>query len=210
MLEIIIADDHDIVREGLKKILSKMIDIKVAAEASSGEELLEKLRKRKYDIVILDISMPGAGGIEALKEIKRIWPDIPVLVLSMHPEEQYAVRTLKEGASGYITKDSVNDHLIEAVYKVSGGRKYVSENVAEQLATYFDKDMPNELHESLSSREFQVMKLIASGNTISKIAENLHLSHKTISTYRTRILEKMGMKSNADLTRYTVEKGLIE
>jgi DNA-binding NarL/FixJ family response regulator len=210
MLNIIIADDHEIVREGLKKILAKMIDMNIADEASTGEELLSKLRKNNFDLVILDISMPGAGGIETLKEIKMQWPKLPVLILSMHPEEQYAIRTLKEGASGYITKDSISDKLIEAINIVSKGRKYVSPIVAEKLAAYFDKDYSAELHEKLSGREFQVMRFIATGKTVSQIGDELNLSHKTISTYRTRILEKMQMKTNAELTHYVINNKLIE
>jgi two-component system invasion response regulator UvrY len=209
-IKIIIADDHTIVREGLKQILNETQDIVVADEAGNGRELLKKLREGHYDAVVLDISMPGLNGLDALKQIKSIEPDLPVLILSMHPEEQYAVRVLRAGASGYITKESASDELIHAVRIIVKGRKYISQTVAEKLVLELSADKEKLLHEALSDREYQVLCLIASGKTVTEIAGDLFLSVKTISTYRTRILQKMHMNNNAQLTQYAVQNGLID
>ena len=210
MLKILVADDHTMVREGLKRILTEQPDMTVAGEASNGSETLDRIRDGQYDLVLLDIAMPGRGGMEVLKCLKTERPDLPVLMLSMYPEEQYAVRTLKAGASGYLTKESAPDELIAAVRKVCKGGKYVTTSLAEKLAMYLGTDTDKPLHERLSDREYQVVRMIASGRTVSEIAEALSLSVKTISTNRSRALTKMGMKTNAEITYYAVKQGLVE
>ena len=210
MIKILIADDHPIVRKGLKEIIEVTPDMMVGDEASNGQEALEKVRKSDFDVVLLDISMPGRSGLDILKELKSEKPELSVLVLSIHPEEQYAVRVLKAGASGYLTKESAPDELIAAIRKASKGRKYVSSSLGEKLAFYLEIDAEKPLHETLSDREYEVMRMIASGKTISEIAKKLFLSVKTISTYRSRILEKMRMKSNAELTHYALKNRLVE
>lgn len=210
MISVLIADDHTIVRKGLKQILTETPDMVVADEASNGHEVMSKIRQRDYDIVLLDISMPGKSGLDILKELKAEKPKIPVLVLSMYPEEQYAVRVLRAGASGYLTKESAPDELVVAMRKVAQGKKYVSPSLAEKLAFDLEFDAKRSLHETLSDREYQVMCMIASGKTVGEIAEKLNLSAKTISTYRARILEKMNMKNNAELTHYAIQNRLVE
>jgi DNA-binding NarL/FixJ family response regulator len=209
-IRILIADDHPIVRAGFKQVLSETPDLVVADEAGNGQEVLEHLKKKKYDVVLLDISMPGKNGLEILKELKTNYPKLPVLILSIYPEEQYAIRALKAGAAGYLTKESAPHELISAIRKISAGGRYISESLAEKLATYLNVDMTKSPHETLSDREHQVMRLIASGKTVSEIAESLNLSVKTISTYRTHILEKMKMKNNAEITLYAVQNKLVE
>ncbi len=210
MIKVLIADDHALVREGLKQVIGQHSDIIIAGEATNGHEALEKVWKDDFDVVLLDITMPGRSGMDILKEIKRAKPDLYVLMLSMHPEKQYAVRALKSGASGYLTKESAPDELIDAIRRVSMGLKYVTISLAEKLATELGVDHDKPLHEQLSDREFQVMRFIARGHTIKEIGENLSLSVKTISTYRTRILEKMNMKSNSDITSYLMENNLLD
>jgi two-component system, NarL family, invasion response regulator UvrY len=210
MIRILIADDHTIFREGLKHILSESVDFTVAAEAKNGREVLEKIWNDKYDLVLLDISMPGMSGLEVLKQMKIEKPKLPVLVLSMHPEEQYAVRVLRAGASGYLTKESAPDELITAIRKISQGRKYITSSLAERLASEINLDSEKPPHETLSNREYQVLRLIAAGKTISQIAEALSLSIKTVSTYRTRIIEKMNMKTTAELMHYAINHHLID
>ena len=210
MIEILIADDHAIVREGLKQIVAETADIVVADEATSGHEVLEKVWKNEYDVVILDISMPGRGGVDILKQLRGQKPHLPILILSMHPEEQYAVRVLKAGAAGYLTKESAPDELLTAIRRVSSGRKYVSPSLAEQLAFDLESDAEKPRHETLSDREYQVMCMIASGKRVQEIAEQLCLSVKTISTYRSRIMEKMKMKNNAEVMHYAIKHGLVE
>jgi DNA-binding NarL/FixJ family response regulator len=209
MIEILIADDHAIVREGLKQIVAETDDMVVADEATSGHEVLEKVRNNEYDVVILDISMPGRGGVDILKQLKSQRPNLPILILSMHPEEQYAVRVLKAGAAGYLTKESAPDELITAIRRVSLGRKYVSSSLAEKLAFDLERDTEKPYHEILSDREYQVMCMIASGKRVQEIAEELCLSVKTVSTYRSRILQKMNMKNNAELMHYAIKQGLV-
>jgi DNA-binding NarL/FixJ family response regulator len=209
-IRILIADDHPIVRAGFKQVLSETPDLVVADEAGNGQEVLEHLKKKKYDVVLLDISMPGKNGLEILKELKTDYPKLPVLILSIYPEEQYAIRALKAGAAGYLTKESAPHELISAIRKISAGGRYISASLAEKLATYLNVDMTKSPHETLSDREHQVMRLIASGKTVSEIAESLNLSVKTISTYRTHILEKMKMKNNAEITLYAVQNKLVE
>lgn len=209
MIKIIIADDHAVVRTGLKQIIESDPNLKVMGEASSGFELIEKIQEGNYDVVLLDISMPGKDGLETLKEIKKIKPKLPVLIFTVYPEDQYAVRLLKAGASGYLNKECEPEELIEAIHRVAMGRKYVSENLAELLAQKLEDANSVPLHELLSDREFQVLCLIASGKTIKEIAEELQLSSNTVSTYRIRILEKMKMKNNAELTHYAIKNGLV-
>jgi len=206
MIKVLIADDHTIVREGLKQIFEETPDVVAAGEAKNGQEILDKVRENDYDVVLLDISMPGRGGLDVLKQLKNEKPELPVLVLSMYPEEQYAVRVLKAGASGYLTKESASNELIVAIRKVSGGRKYITSSLAERLAydLEFKTNVKEKLHEGLSDREYQVMCMIASGKTVKEIAKELSLSVKTISTYRYRVLEKMKMKNNAELIRYAI------
>jgi DNA-binding NarL/FixJ family response regulator len=209
MLKILIADDHPVFRRGLKQIIAETTDIVVADEAADGLEVLNKVKVGDFDVVLLDISMPGKTGIDVLAQLKYERPKLPVLMLSMHPEEQYAVRALRAGASGYLTKESAPDELVGAIRKVSAGGKYVSASLAERLASLLQKaeQLP---HDILSHREYQVMCLMASGKTVSEIAKELLLSVKTISTYRSRILEKMKMKNNAELTRYAINNSLID
>jgi len=210
MINIIIADDHTIVRAGLKQIISDFRDMNVIDEASDGQDLLQKIKKNKPDVILLDISMPGRNGLEILKQIKVEKPEIPVLVLSMHSEEQYAIRTIKAGASGYLTKEAASDKLIEAIKKVHSGGKFISSTLAEKLADNLLRDTGSVPHEYLTDREYQVFFSIASGKTVTEIAGEMFLSVKTISTYRRRILNKMDMKNNSELTRYAIENDLLE
>ena len=210
MIKILIADDHAIVREGLKQIVADTPDMVVAGEAADGPQVLELVRKDDWDVVVLDIAMPGRGGVDILKQLKNEKPGLPVLILSMYPEEQYAVRCLRAGASGYLTKESAPDELVTAVQKVVSGGKYVSSLLAERLAFELEIDTEKPLHEALSDREYQVMCMMASGETLTEIADNLSLSVKTISTYRSRILEKMDMTSSAELMHYAIKHGLVE
>jgi DNA-binding NarL/FixJ family response regulator len=210
MIKILIADDHAIVREGLKQILSESPDLVVVAEASAGQEVLDKIMKNDLDLVILDIAMPGRGGLDILKEIKSQKPKLPVLILSMYPEDQYAVRVLKSGASGYLTKESAPVELVKAIRQISQGKKYISPSLAEKLAVDLEISPDRPSHETLSDREYQVMCMIASGKTLKEIADGLSLSIKTISTYRSRILEKMNMKTNAELTHYAIKNRLVD
>jgi DNA-binding NarL/FixJ family response regulator len=209
LIKLLVADDHAIVRKGIEQIIAETDDITVADEASNGQEVLDKIKKNDYDLVLLDVSMPGRDGLEILKEVKIQRPKIAVLMLSMYPEEQYAVRALRSGASGYLTKESAPDELIAAIRKVSSGHKYVSAELGEKLAVKLGNHSDRPLHEKLSDREFGIMCMIASGKTQTEIATELRLSVKTISTYRTRILTKMYMKSNAEITRYAIENKLI-
>ncbi len=209
MIKLLVADDHAIVRKGIAQIIAETSDIVVAGEARNGQEVMEKANKNGYDLVLLDISMPGRDGLEILKELKRQWPNLAVLILSMYPEEQYAVRALRSGASGYLTKESAPDELVAAIRKVSSGRKYISASLAEKLAAKLENHQVQPPHEQLSDREYQIMCMIASGKTQTKIAEALSLSIKTISTYRARLLKKMHMNSNAEITRYAIENKLV-
>ncbi len=210
MINILIADDHTIVRKGLKQILAETQDMVVTGEASNGFEVMEKVKQSQYDVLLLDISMPGKSGLDILRELKTENPKLPVLVLSMYPEEQYAVRVLRAGASGYLTKESAPDELVVALRKVAQGKKYVSPSLAEKLAVDLEVDASKPAHEMLSDREYQVLCMIASGKTVGEIAEKLTLSAKTISTYRARILEKMNMKNNAELTHYAIQNKLVD
>ena len=208
-IKILIADDHPIVRAGFKQVISDMPDMLVADEAGNGQEVLQLIGKKDYDLVLLDISMPGRNGLEILKDLKSEKPKLPVLILSIYPEEQYAIRALRAGASGYMTKASAPNELILAIRKISEGGKYISASLAEKLAYYLDGDATKPPHETLSDREYQVMLMIASGKTVTEIANELCLSVKTISTYRTHIREKMKMKNNAEITLYAVQNKLV-
>jgi DNA-binding NarL/FixJ family response regulator len=210
MIKILIADDHPIVRAGLKQMLAESADIEVAAEAGDGHELLKLIRKGGVDVVLLDISMPGLTGLDALKQIKAESPELPILVLSVHAEDQYGVRVLKAGAAGYLMKSTAPDQLIGAIRKVHRGGRYVSPALAEKLAFGLQTGSGGLPHESLSDREYQVLCMIASGKTVKEIGVELALSEKTISTYRARILEKMDMKSNSELTHYAIKLGLVD
>ncbi|HEX9615529.1 MAG TPA: response regulator transcription factor [Bacteroidota bacterium] len=210
MFNVMIADDHAVVRRGIRQILEETPDFRGTGEASNAEDLIGKLGKGKWDIVILDLNMPGRSGLDVLKDLRKRWPRLPVLVLSMHDERQFAVRVIKAGASGYVNKDSATDEMVQALRKVMTGRKYISSRVAETLAADLQRMSPDRMHEGLSDREFEVLCLIASGKTVSQIAVKLKLSVKTVSTYRQRILEKMSMTTNAELTRYALEKKLVE
>ena len=210
MIRVVIADDHPIVREGLRRVLEKEPDIRVEGEATSGAEVVPVVRAAAADVVILDISMPGGGGIEALGALKREFPTLPVLMLSMYPERQYAVRCLKAGASGYLTKDAAQTELVSALRKVLQGRRYVSVSLAEQLAVGLDAGTTNPPHESLSDREYQVMMLFARGSTVTRIAEQLSLSVPTVNTYRARVLAKLGLATTAEIIHYAFAHHLVE
>jgi DNA-binding NarL/FixJ family response regulator len=205
---IIIADDHAIFREGLKQVIAKTADTVVADEAANGQELLKKVRETDYDAVLLDISMPGRSGLDILGDLKALRPRLPVIILSMYPEEQYAVRAFRAGAAGYLTKGSPVHELFQALEKVALGRKYVSPALAEALVASMEEGHGEEPHTALSNREYQVLCMIASGKTVGRIAAELTLSVKTVSTYRTQILKKMCMRNNAELTRYAIQHQL--
>jgi two-component system invasion response regulator UvrY len=208
-IRILIADDHPIVREGYKKILMSQPDMDVTGEAGNGQEVLDLIQKKDFDLILLDISMPGRSGLEILKELKSQKPHQPVMILSIYPEEQYAVRAFRDGASGYLTKASTPKELISAIRKVSQGGRYVTEALAEKLTYFLHGDVDKAPHEKLSDREYQVMLLIASGKTVTQAAEELCLSVKTISTYRRHILEKMQFSTNAEITMYAIQNKLL-
>ena len=208
-MKVLIADDQVIIREGLRQILLRMPEVKLVDEAENGQEVLRKAAKKKYDIIVLDISMPEMSGLEVLKELRQKKPNSAVLILSIHPEENYAVRVLKAGASGYINKSSASDELIQAIRTVVAGGKYITPKTAEKLVTEIKEDTVKSSHEKLSDREYQVLCMIASGKTVKEISEYLCLSIKTVSTYRARILEKMKMKNNSEITFYAIKHELI-
>ena len=205
MINILIVDDHLIVREGLKRIINDTPDIKTVAEASNGMEAMNLIWKNKYDLILLDISMPGQNGLQTLKLIKKHDKTIPVLMLSMHSEEQYAMRSIKAGASGYMTKDTASSQLVTAIRKINKGRKFISSEVAELLTTDIFHNEEKEPHEHLSDREFEILKMISKGTTIKVIALELSISPKTVSTYRRRILDKLNMRNNSDLIHYVID-----
>ena len=208
-MKILITDDHAVVRSGLRQILAEEFTRAEFGEATNAQEAIDRVWKENWDVVVLDITMPGRSGLEVLKEIKKSRPKLPVLVLSMHPEDQFAVRLLKIGASGYMTKESAPNELVGAVKKVMAGGRYVSPSLAEKMASYLAIDVHTPPHERLSDREFLVLRQIASGKTATAIAKELGLSVKTISTYRMRILEKMSMSNNAELTHYAIQNQLV-
>jgi two-component system invasion response regulator UvrY len=209
-MRILIADDHAVVRQGLKQILAAEFKQAVFGEAGTGQQALELAWRETWDVLVLDITLPGQNGLDVLKAIKKSRPRLPVLMLSMHPEDQFAVRMLKIGAAGYMTKESAPAELVGAVKKVISGGRYVSPALAEKMAAYLAIDVQTAPHERLSDREFVVLRLIASGKTVSAIAQELSLSVKTVSTYRTRILEKTGMQNSAELTHYAIQNQLVK
>jgi DNA-binding NarL/FixJ family response regulator len=209
MIRILIADDHSIVRQGLKQIVADYTDITIAGEASNGQQVVDMVSKNDYDVVVLDITMPGRSGLDVLKELKALKPKLPVLILSIHPEEQYAVRVLKAGASGYLTKECAPDELIAAIRSISAGHKYVTSFLGEKLVSQMELEEAKLPHEALSDREYQVMLMLASGKAVGEIAREQCLSVKTISTYRHRVLAKMNLKSNIELTHYVIQNRLI-
>lgn len=209
MIKILIADDHTVVRKGLRQILLEGFPGAEIQEVGDAEEMIKKVINGEWDVVISDLSMPGRSGLEALQQIKQINAKLPVLILSIHPEEQYALRVLKAGASGYLSKDMAPEELVNAVQRVMLGKKYITASIAEKLAAVFDQDPDKRAHEYLSDREFSVLKLLAAGKSVSEIAESLFLSVTTVSTYRARIMAKMNMRNNADLTLYAIENKLL-
>lgn len=209
-IRVMIADDHAIVRQGLRQILSDTEDMEVAGEACNGVEALHMSREGVWDVVLMDVSMPDRNGIDALKLLRKEQPRLPVLVLSMYPEDQYAIRALKAGAAGYLNKQSAPDQLVTAIRQVASGKKYVSASLAMELAEAIGEDSDRPLHEKLSDREYQTLCMIASGKTLTQIAEELNLSVKTVSVYRARLLEKMRLRNNAELTHYGLKFGLVE
>jgi DNA-binding NarL/FixJ family response regulator len=210
MIRTLIADDHAVVRRGLKQILEETSDIVVSGEAANAAEVLEKVRAKNWDVLVLDITMPGRSGLDILKEVREAKPALPVLVLSIHSEDQFAARVLKAGAAGYLPKESAPDELVKAVRKVHSGGKYISSAQAEKLLHLLEAGAGQPPHELLSDREYEVLRYIAGGKTVSEIADQMKLSVKTISTYRTRTLEKMKMRTNAELTHYAIKNGLVE
>ena len=210
MLRILVADDHEVVRKGLVKVLAEILQPIKVDEAINGQEALSKVLKGEYDLVVLDIKMPGKSGLDVLKEIKQHKPKLPVLILSMHPEEQFAIRAMRAGASGYLTKECAGDELVLAVRKTLKGERYISSTLAEILAGDLNSDSGKPLHEILSDREYQVMLMIASGKPVGTIAKELCLSAKTISSYRTNILLKTRMKNNAEITHYAIQNNLVD
>ena len=210
MIRVIIADDHAVVRKGMRLIASDQPGIDLCGEAADYGELMHLLRKGECDVLLLDIGMPGKNGIDILKIVHESYPKMRVLILSMYPEDQYALRALKAGAAGYLTKDSAPERLVEAIQTVARGRRFITPNVAEMLATHLAQDTDLAPHELLSDREFQTMRLIASGQQLSQIAESLSLSPKTVSVYRARLLEKTGLRNNSEITHYAIKHGLVE
>jgi two-component system invasion response regulator UvrY len=210
MIKILIADDHPVVREGLKQIISKASDMVVGGEALNGQEVLDQVRDEKWDVIILDLSMPGKDGFEVLKEIRREKQKLPILILSIQSEEQVGVRVLRAGASGFLSKESAPKELLNAIRKIYMGGKFVSESLAEKLAIEVEVKTNEEPHKRLSNREYQIFRAIASGKTIIEIANNLSISDKTVRTYRERLMEKMNMKNDVELTHYAIQHKLVE
>ncbi|MFN0172710.1 MAG: response regulator [Bryobacteraceae bacterium] len=209
MIRVLIVDDHAILRRGLRALLSDAFARAEFGEASNAEEAIEQIGNREWDVALLDITLPGKGGLDLLKEIKAARPKLPVLVLSIHPEDQFAVRALRAGAEGYLTKESAPEELVRAIRKILAGGRYVSPTLAEELVLQLGKDRTRAPHETLSDREYEVMCRIASGKTVTEIAGELSLSVKTVSTFRARVLEKLGLKNNAEITRYAIQNQLV-
>ena len=210
MIKILIADDHFLIREGLKKILKTEPDLEIAGEASNAQEIMQLVRSLAIDVLVLDISLPGKSGLDVLADVRIEKPKLPVLILSMHSEDRFAVRTIKSGAAGYLTKGSAADELVNAIRKVSRGEKYISESLAQRLAKNVESAPKKLPHEALSEREFQIFHLLAVGKNLSEIAEVLSIAHSTVQTYRQRIFEKMGLKSNAQVIHYAATHELID
>lgn len=210
MVRALIADDHAVVRRGLQVLLAEAREISAIGEASTAKQTLERLRSEPWDVLILDINLPDGSGLDVLQQVKQEFPAIPVLILTIYGEEQFAARALRAGAAGYVTKETAAEELVGAIRKVVDGGRYVSQAFAERLISLTDGQTERQPHELLSDREFQVFRTLASGRTVSQVAETLHLSVKTISTYRARIMNKMGLKTNAELTVYAVRNGIVE
>ena len=210
MTRIAIADDHVLVRRGLAELLGETEDVTVVGQAGSGDELLRLVRDARVDVVVMDMNMPGPSGLDLVKSLRAEFPTLPILVLSAHPEDQYAVRVVRAGAMGYLTKEAAEADLVAAVRRLASGKRFLTQNLAESLLDALDTDPDADPHAALSDREYQVLRLLASGLTVGGIAEKLSLSVKTISTYRTRLLQKMGMSNNAELTRYALENDLVD
>ncbi len=208
-MKILICDDHKIVRDGLRQILQQLQGVSLIEEAGDGNEALLHLKKEAFDIMLLDISLPDRSGLEVLQSVKARWPLTNVLMLSMHPQEQYAIRALKLGASAYLTKEAASEELLLAIKRVSEGGKYISQSLAENFALYIDKDTQKQKHDNLSAREFEIMIKLANGKSLQEIGTELFISSKTVSTYRSRIMEKMELNKNTELTRYCIENKLI-
>ena len=209
-IKVLVADDHEIVRQGLKTIISEHSDLSIAGEAENGNQVLKILKKTKVDVVLLDFDMPEKNGLDTLVELKALYPKLPVMILSIFPEDHYGTRFLKAGASGYLQKSSATDQLIDAIRKVFNGGKYISSALTDRLVTNLNRDHERPLHESLTDREFQVFCLLATGKKLKEIADELCLSINTISTYRSRILQKVDMSSNADVIRYAIKNKLVK
>ena len=210
MIRIVVADDHTIVREGLKQVLSAAADLTIVGEAQNGQEVLQRVREENFDVLLLDMSMPGKSGIELIKQVRAEKPRLRIMVLSMHQEPQYAVRAIKAGASGYLTKESASAQLVSAIRKVAGGGAFITEAIAEQLALGAMPQADGPPHGALSDRELQVFRLLVAGKTVSGIAEQLNVSVKTVSTHKARIMQKMNMSNPTELIRYAIRHGLIE
>ncbi len=210
MVRVLVADDHAVVRQGLKQILADTFGMKIVAEAADGAAVLERLRGGGVDVVVLDLSMPGMSGVEVIKQIRREYPAVYILVLSIHSEDQYAVRVMRAGASGYLTKESAPGELVAALRRVADGHKYVSGSLAEKLAMGLERGADREPHETLSDREYEVLRRLAAGQTVGQIAAELVLSPKTVSTFRSRLMRKMNMHNNAEVIRYAITHGLFD
>jgi len=209
MIKVVLADDHAIVRGGLKQILEADASMRVVFEANNGIEAFEFVSENTVDVVVMDITMPGRNGLETLKDIKRLKPYLPVIILSMHPEDQYAIRVIKAGAAGYLSKESDPKELVDAIKKACAGRRYISTEVAELLAHHIERGPTDEPHKKLSDREFEIFLLIAQGKSLTEIAKDIDISIKTVSTYRTRLIDKTALSTNSAMTKYCVERGLI-
>ena len=208
-IRVLIADDHPVVRRGLRQLLEEAGDIVVGGEAGSAAETLDQVRRNRWDVLVLDLDLPDRSGLEVLRDVKLAQENLPILFLTVASEDQFAIRALRAGAAGYMTKKTAPEELVEAIRKVVKGGRYVTAAVAERIALHLDKDVETPVHESLSDREYEVFQMLASGRTATQVAEALHLSVKTVSTYRSRVLEKMGLRTNAELTVYAVRNGIV-
>ncbi len=208
-IRVLIADDHPVVRRGLRQLLEEAGDIVVGGEAGSAAETLDQVRQNRWDVLVLDLDLPDRSGLEVMRDVKLAQENLPILFLTVASEDQFAIRALRAGAAGYMTKKTAPEELIEAIRKVVGGGRYVTAAVAERIALHLDKGVENPAHDSLSDREYEVFQMLASGRTATQVAEALHLSVKTVSTYRSRVLEKMGLSTNAELTVYAVRNGIV-
>jgi len=208
-IRVLIVDDHPVVRRGLRQLLEEAGDIEVGGEAGSAADALDQVRRSRWDVLVLDLDLPDRSGLEVMRDVKLAQSDLPILFLTVASEDQFAIRALRAGAAGYMTKKTAPAELVDAIRKVVSGGRYVTPAVAERIALHLDKDVENPAHESLSHREYEVFHMLASGRTATQVAESLHLSVKTVSTYRSRVLEKMGLRTNAELTVYAVRNGIV-